>query len=176
MASPTEKKPGQPKKSARPKISEKVMIALITGGFSISIALIGAYFSAQHLVKKNAFVLTGIVTVDIDEASQKKMTVGNGPRRLLRHVDFANEFDAPPTIILTIGSIDMYDGSTIELLNNKKPGQQDPDIASAGNRVRVFTNNVTTKGFDCFIETWSKTELYGIDINWYALPSQLRSN
>jgi|GEM_PF-5870227 hypothetical protein len=151
--------------------------AIISGIVAIIVALIGGYFSTQHIVKSNAYVLTGLVDVPGQDATKKQvLECGRGPREVVSHVDFSKEFDDSPTVIASINTFDINDGSTIELLQKKIPGQQDEDIPAPGARLRVFTRNVTTKGFDCVIQTWSKTEVYEVTVYWYALPSKIRSN
>jgi len=70
-------------------------------------------------------------------------------RRWSKHVTFDHPFSAQPVVWLSMGSLDT-------------------SCKSDSIRVAVYSNNVTTTGFDLYIHTWNESEVYASDIAWMA--------
>jgi len=74
--------------------------------------------------------------------------VGFTPRLIRKHIEFGKEFSFVPVVRAGLESLDASNETNL--------------------RVQVFAENITTKGFDLRLQTWSDTRLFFVTSNWFA--------
>jgi H-type lectin domain len=85
----------------------------------------------------------------LDEFTGKTLVQINfSPRIYRRHVDFDKEFSFIPVVRVGLTSLDS--GNDAHL------------------RIMIYSENVSEKGFDLIVQTWSDTRIYGVEANWIA--------
>ena len=84
-----------------------------------------------------------------------EMWTGEGPRLTRHHVGFAERYDAPPVVQVSLSMWDISNGTNA--------------------RADVTSENVTRDGFDIVFRTWGDTRVARVRVAWISI-GQVRSD
>lgn len=104
----------------------------------------------MNAVTQNALVIDGgVARVFDDVENDGPMWAGTGKRWARTAVRFAERFNSPPTVQLSIALIDTDSGRNL--------------------RLELYTEDVTAEGFTAVAHTWKDTRIGRLHVSWTAL-------